>query len=91
MLVDADLFGGIFPSTKENGIKNKDIFDVTGLSDSLPDSKDKKDCKTPETFLGPNASSLVNLDSLITAPQSLKSRNPFLAGVLCEREIHGRV
>ncbi|XP_015266221.1 PREDICTED: epsin-3 isoform X2 [Gekko japonicus] len=80
--VDVDLFGDIIPSTKENGVKNKDIFDITGLGDSLPDSKkDKKDCKTPETFLGPNASCLVNLDSLITAPQSLKSRNPFLAGL----------
>ncbi|XP_060108121.1 epsin-3 isoform X3 [Heteronotia binoei] len=80
--VDVDLFGDIIPSTKENGVKNKDIFDITGLEDSLPDpKKDKKDSKTPETFLGPNASSLVNLDSLITAPQSLKSRNPFLAGL----------
>ncbi|KAL8163314.1 UNVERIFIED_CONTAM: hypothetical protein K2H54_017211 [Gekko kuhli] len=80
--VGVDLFGDIIPSTKENGVKNKDIFDITSLGDSLPDSKkDKKDCKTPETFLGPNASSLVNLDSLITAPQSLKSRNPFLAGL----------
>ncbi|XP_077184062.1 epsin-3 isoform X5 [Paroedura picta] len=80
--VDVDLFGDMIPNTKENGVKNKDIFDVTGLGESLPDDKkDKKDCKTPETFLGPNASSLVNLDSLITAPQSLKSRNPFLAGL----------
>ncbi|XP_060108122.1 epsin-3 isoform X4 [Heteronotia binoei] len=79
---NVDLFGDIIPSTKENGVKNKDIFDITGLEDSLPDpKKDKKDSKTPETFLGPNASSLVNLDSLITAPQSLKSRNPFLAGL----------
>nr|XP_056721529.1 epsin-3 isoform X2 [Euleptes europaea] len=79
--IDLDLFGELIPSTKENGVKNTDVFDVTGLGDSLPDSKDKKDCKTPETFLGPNASSLVNLDSLIIAPQSLKSRNPFLAGL----------
>ncbi|XP_054831220.1 epsin-3 isoform X2 [Eublepharis macularius] len=80
--IDVDLFGDLIPSTKENGIKNKDIFDVTDLGDSLPDAKkDKKDFKTPETFLGPNASSLVNLDSLVTAPQSLKSRNPFLAGL----------
>ncbi|XP_048343627.1 epsin-3 isoform X3 [Sphaerodactylus townsendi] len=79
--VDMDLFGELIPSTKENGVKNTDIFDVTGLGDSLPDSKDKKDCKTPESFLGPNASSLVNLDSLISAPQSLKARNPFLSGL----------
>ncbi|XP_053157698.1 epsin-3 isoform X2 [Hemicordylus capensis] len=80
--VEVDLFGDLIPSTKENGVKNKDVFDITSLGDSLPDSKkEKKDCKTPETFLGPNASSLVNLDSLVTGPQSLKSRNPFLAGL----------
>lgn len=80
LLVDVDLFGDIIPSTKENGVKNKDVFDIAGLGESLPNSKEKKDSKTPEAFLGPNASSLVNLDSLITAPQNLKSRNPFLAG-----------
>ncbi|KAM3848584.1 epsin-3 isoform 5-T7 [Vipera latastei] len=77
--VDVDLFGDLIPSTTENGIQNKDIFDIASLGDSLPDSK--KDSKTPETFLGPNASSLVNLDSLVTVPQSVKSRNPFLAGL----------
>ncbi|KAM6473385.1 epsin-3 isoform 2-T5 [Liasis olivaceus] len=79
--VDVDLFGDLIPGTRENGIKNKDIFDIASLGDSLPDSKEKKDSKTPETFLGPSASSLVNLDSLVTVPQSLKSRNPFLAGL----------
>ncbi|XP_034960264.1 epsin-3 isoform X6 [Zootoca vivipara] len=80
--VDVDLFGDLIPSTKENGVKNKDVFDIAGLGDSLPDSKkEKKDSKTPEAFLGPNASSLVNLDSLVTAPQNLMSRNPFLAGL----------
>ncbi|XP_029139205.1 epsin-3 [Protobothrops mucrosquamatus] len=77
--VDVDLFGDLIPSTTENGIQNKDIFDIANLGDSLPDSKEKN--KTPETFLGPSASSLVNLDSLITAPQNVKSRNPFLAGL----------
>lgn len=80
-LVDVDLFGDFIPSTAENGIQNKDIFDIASLGDSLPDSKEK-DNKTPETFLGPSASSLVNLDSLVTVPQSMKSRNPFLAGKL---------
>lgn len=79
--VDVDLFGDLIPSTKENGVKNKDVFDIAGLGESLPNPKEKKDSKTPEAFLGPNASGLVNLDSLITAPQSLKSRNPFLAGL----------
>ncbi|KAJ6660370.1 hypothetical protein lerEdw1_017793 [Lerista edwardsae] len=79
--VDVDLFGDIIPSTKENGVRNKDVFDIASLGESLPNSKEKKDSKTPEAFLGPNASSLVNLDSLVTAPQNLKSRNPFLAGL----------
>ncbi|KAJ7315969.1 hypothetical protein JRQ81_002131 [Phrynocephalus forsythii] len=80
--VDMGLFGELIPSTRENGAKNKDVFDITSLGDSLPDTKkEKKDSKTPETFLGPNASSLVNLDSLVTAPQNLKSRNPFLAAL----------
>lgn len=75
------LFGDLIPSTRENGSKNKDVFDITSLGDSLPDTKkEKKDSKSPETFLGPNASSLVNLDSLVIAPQNLKTRNPFLAG-----------
>ncbi|KAG8129107.1 hypothetical protein E2320_015778, partial [Naja naja] len=77
---DVDLFGDLIPSTAENGIHSKDIFDIASLGDSLPDSKEK-DNKTPETFLGPSASSLVNLDSLVTVPQSVKSRNPFLAGL----------
>ncbi|XP_070596099.1 epsin-3 isoform X2 [Erythrolamprus reginae] len=75
---DVDLFGDLIPSSAENGIQNKDLFDIASLGDHLPDSKDNK---TPETFLGPNASSLVNLDSLVTVPQSMKSRNPFLAGL----------
>nr|XP_060620745.1 epsin-3 isoform X2 [Anolis sagrei ordinatus] len=80
--IDVGLFDDFIPSTRENGVKNKDVFDMAGLADSLPDPrKDKKDNKTPETFLGPNASSLVNLDSLVTVPQNMKSRNPFLAGL----------
>uniref|UniRef100_A0A2D4ISE6 ENTH domain-containing protein n=2 Tax=Micrurus TaxID=8634 RepID=A0A2D4ISE6_MICLE len=77
---DVDLFGDLIPSTAENGIQSKDIFDIASLGDSLPDSKEK-DNKTPETFLGSSGSSLVNLDSLVTVPQSVKSRNPFLAGL----------
>ncbi|XP_026557706.1 epsin-3 isoform X3 [Pseudonaja textilis] len=77
---DVDLFGELIPSAAENGIQSKDIFDIASLGDSLPDSKEK-DNKAPETFLGPSASSLVNLDSLVTVPQSVKSRNPFLAGL----------
>ncbi|XP_073166873.1 epsin-3 isoform X3 [Lepidochelys kempii] len=79
---DLDLFGDLIPSTKQNGVKNTDVFDLAGLGDSLTDSdKERKDCKTPESFLGPTASSLVNLDSLVVAPATLKTHNPFLSGL----------
>nr|XP_032641015.1 epsin-3 isoform X1 [Chelonoidis abingdonii]XP_032641016.1 epsin-3 isoform X1 [Chelonoidis abingdonii] len=80
--VDLDLFGDPIPSTKQNGVKNTDVFDLAGLGDSLTDpNKERKDCKTPESFLGPTASSLVNLDSLVVAPATLKTHNPFLSGL----------
>ncbi|XP_053904052.1 epsin-3 isoform X3 [Malaclemys terrapin pileata] len=80
--VDLDLFGDPIPSTKQNGVKNTEVFDLAGLGDSLTDSdKERKDCKTPESFLGPTASSLVNLDSLVVAPATLKTHNPFLSGL----------
>ncbi|XP_050776460.1 epsin-3 isoform X2 [Gopherus flavomarginatus] len=79
---DLDLFGDPIPSTKQNGVKNTDVFDLAGLGDSLTDpNKERKDCKTPESFLGPTASSLVNLDSLVVAPATLKTHNPFLSGL----------
>ncbi|XP_043384374.1 epsin-3 isoform X4 [Chelonia mydas] len=79
---DLDLFGDLIPSTKQNGVKNTDVFDLAGLGDSLTDTdKERKDCKTPESFLGPTASSLVNLDSLVVAPATLKTHNPFLSGL----------
>ncbi|XP_053904053.1 epsin-3 isoform X4 [Malaclemys terrapin pileata] len=79
---DLDLFGDPIPSTKQNGVKNTEVFDLAGLGDSLTDSdKERKDCKTPESFLGPTASSLVNLDSLVVAPATLKTHNPFLSGL----------
>ncbi|KAG7237407.1 hypothetical protein INR49_032412 [Caranx melampygus] len=37
--------------------------------------------RTPESFLGPTAASLVNLDSLIPANPPAKNKNPFLSGV----------
>uniref|UniRef100_A0A8D0H0W5 Epsin 3 n=1 Tax=Sphenodon punctatus TaxID=8508 RepID=A0A8D0H0W5_SPHPU len=80
--VDLDPFAELLPTTKANGEKSKDIFDLTGLGDYLDDAtKERKDCKTPESFLGPNASCLVNLDSLAITPQGLKTRNPFLSGL----------
>lgn len=75
---ELDPFGDLFPSTKQDGAKS---FDLTNLADSLAEScKERKDCKTPEAFLGPAASSLVNLDSLVAPPQAAKTRNPFLSG-----------
>uniref|UniRef100_K7FLE7 Epsin 3 n=1 Tax=Pelodiscus sinensis TaxID=13735 RepID=K7FLE7_PELSI len=80
--VDLDLFGELVHSTTQNGVKTTDVFDLAGLGESLADSdKERKDCKTPESFLGPTACSLVNLDSLIGAPPTVKSHNPFLSGL----------
>ncbi|XP_051490598.1 epsin-3 isoform X2 [Apus apus] len=77
--VEMDPFSDLFPSTKQDGAKN---FDLTNLADSLPESgKERKDCKTPEAFLGPAASSLVNLDSLVAPAPASKTRNPFLSGL----------
>ncbi|KGL80069.1 Epsin-3, partial [Tinamus guttatus] len=60
---ELDPFDELFPGAKQNGAKS---FDLASLADSLPEScKERKDCKTPEAFLGPAASSLVNLDSLV--------------------------
>ncbi|NWJ11324.1 EPN3 protein, partial [Crypturellus undulatus] len=76
---ELDPFDELFPGAKQNGAKS---FDLASLADSLPEScKERKDCKTPEAFLGPAASSLVNLDSLVAPPQATKTRNPFLSGL----------
>ncbi|NXF05733.1 EPN3 protein, partial [Smithornis capensis] len=77
--VEPDPFSDLFPSTRQDGAKS---FDLTNLADSLPESgKERKDCKTPEAFLGPAASSLVNLDSLVAPTPASKTRNPFLSGL----------
>ncbi|XP_069884447.1 epsin-3 isoform X1 [Dipodomys merriami] len=78
--VELDLFGD--PSPKQNGTKEPDTFDLGSLGETLTQpSKETRPCRTPESFLGPSASSLVNLDSLIKAPQAAKTRNPFLTGL----------
>ncbi|NXA04410.1 EPN3 protein, partial [Sapayoa aenigma] len=77
--VEPDPFSDLFPSTRQDGGKS---FDLANLADSLPESgKERKDCKTPEAFLGPAASSLVNLDSLVAPTPASKTRNPFLSGL----------
>ncbi|CAK7291414.1 EPN3 [Vulpes lagopus] len=80
--VELDLFGDPIPSSKQNGTKEPDAFDLGALGEVLTQpSKEARACRTPESFLGPSASSLVNLDSLVKAPQAAKTRNPFLTGL----------
>ncbi|XP_054366846.1 epsin-3 isoform X2 [Mirounga angustirostris] len=80
--VELDLFGDPIPSSKQNGTKEPDAFDLGVLGEALTQpSKEARTCRTPESFLGPSASSLVNLDSLVKAPQAAKTRNPFLTGL----------
>ncbi|XP_075417738.1 epsin-3 isoform X1 [Tenrec ecaudatus] len=83
--VELDLFGEpmpTIPSSKQNGTKEPDAFDLDGLGDALTQpSMEVRACRTPESFLGPSASSLVNLDSLVKTPQAAKTRNPFLTGL----------
>ncbi|XP_058416669.1 epsin-3 isoform X2 [Diceros bicornis minor] len=80
--VELDLFGDPIPSSKQNGMKEPDAFDLAVLGEALAQpSKEARRCRTPESFLGPSASSLVNLDSLVKVPQAAKTRNPFLTGL----------
>lgn len=80
--VELDLFGDPIPSSKQNGTKEPESFDLGVLEEALTQpSKEARACRTPESFLGPSASSLVNLDSLVKAPQAAKTRNPFLTGL----------
>uniref|UniRef100_A0ABI8ACA4 ENTH domain-containing protein n=1 Tax=Felis catus TaxID=9685 RepID=A0ABI8ACA4_FELCA len=79
---ELDLFGDPIPSSKQNGTKEPESFDLGVLEEALTQpSKEARACRTPESFLGPSASSLVNLDSLVKAPQAAKTRNPFLTGL----------
>ncbi|KAM8814903.1 epsin-3 isoform 1-T3 [Rhynchonycteris naso] len=76
--VELDLFGDPIPSSKQNGTKESDAFDLVVVGDALTQPSKEVRARTPESFLGPSASSLVNLDSLVKAPQPAKTRNPFL-------------
>ncbi|KAM9209801.1 epsin-3 isoform 3-T4 [Dugong dugon] len=79
--VELDLFGDPIPSSKQNGTKEPDAFDLDVLEEALTQpSKEPRACRTPESFLGPSASSLVKLDSLVKAPQAAKIQNPFRTG-----------
>lgn len=78
---ELDLFGDHTPSVKQNGTKEPDAFDLDVRGEALAEaSRDTPARRTPESFLGPSASSLVNLDSLVKVPQAVKTRNPFLTG-----------
>nr|XP_027780603.1 epsin-3 isoform X2 [Marmota flaviventris] len=80
--VELDLFGDPSPTSKQNSTKEPDAFDLDVLGEALTQpGQETRTCRTPESFLGPSASSLVNLDSLVKVPQAAKTRNPFLTGL----------
>lgn len=80
---ELDPFGEPSPSYKQNGTKEPEALDLGVLGEALPQlpGKEARPCRTPESFLGPSASSLVNLDSLVKAPMAARTRNPFLTGL----------
>lgn len=63
-------------------MKEPEALDLGVLGEALTQQpgKEARPCPTPESFLGPSASSLVNLDSLVKAPLAARTRNPFLTG-----------
>lgn len=77
---ELDLFGDPIPSSKQNGTKEPDVFDLGVVGEALTQPSKEARARTPESFLDPSASSLVNLDSLVKTPQAAKTRNPFLTG-----------
>ncbi|XP_042138583.1 epsin-3 isoform X2 [Peromyscus maniculatus bairdii] len=79
--VELDPFGDASPSCKQNGMKESEALDLGVLGEALQPGKEARPCRTPESFLGPSASSLVNLDSLVKAPLAARTRNPFLTGL----------
>ncbi|XP_076792065.1 epsin-3 isoform X2 [Arvicanthis niloticus] len=80
---ELDPFGDPSPSCKQNGMKEPEVLDLGVLGEALTQQpgKEVRPCRTPESFLGPSASSLVNLDSLVKAPMAARTRNPFLTGL----------
>lgn len=80
---ELDPFGDPSPSCKQNGVKEPEALDLGVLGEALMQQpgKEARPCRTPESFLGPSASSLVNLDSLVKAPLAARTRNPFLTGL----------
>ncbi|XP_037113076.1 epsin-3 isoform X1 [Syngnathus acus] len=77
---DDDLFDAAMDGGMANGRRagSPDMFDMSKLVKSLAEPQPRMS-HTPESFLGPAAASLVDLDALIPAnPQA--NLNPFLAG-----------
>lgn len=80
---DGDLFDEAMDGGQVNvngrGDSSPEPFELSALVEGLPAPSPRK-CRTPESFLDPNAASLVNLESLIPSNASSKTTNPFLAG-----------
>lgn len=81
---DGDLFDEAMDGGQMNvngrGEGSPELFDMSRLGESLV-APSPRSCLTPESFLGPTAASLVNLDSLIPANPPAKVINPFLSGL----------
>ncbi|KAG9473627.1 hypothetical protein GDO78_004107 [Eleutherodactylus coqui] len=73
---DLDLFGDVVPTSKPSS----DSPDLEA-EEPILDANARPRCNTPELFLEPAARSLVNLDSLVTYGDSVKTKNPFLSGL----------
>ena len=86
LLLDGDLFDEAMDGgpMNVNGRKegSPELFDMSRLGESLA-APSPRACRTPESFLGPTAASLVNLESLIPANPPAKTLNPFLSGIYC--------
>lgn len=61
------------------GDSSPEPFELSALVEGLAAPSPRK-CRTPESFLDPNAASLVDLESLIPSNPSSKTTNPFLSG-----------
>lgn len=80
---DGDLFdeamdGGPV-NENDRGGSSPEPFDLSRLGESLA-APSPRQCRTPESFLGPEGASLVNLDLLIPVNAPVKTTNPFLSG-----------
>ncbi|XP_069005074.1 epsin-3 isoform X1 [Embiotoca jacksoni] len=81
---DGDLFDEAMDGGQVNlngrGEGSPELFDLSRLGESLA-APSPRTCRTPESFLGPTAASLVNLESLIPVNPQAKTKNPFLSGL----------